>query len=230
MSKHKDEYPINFWYTGSTMTIAVALEIRLRHLAAVAALAVMLASPALAQQSGSPKAFVKGLADKALTELTSPTISDSERVKRLRRLLVENFDLPAVGKFVLGVYWRQTNEDQFKEFLKLYEIYVAHNYAGLFKKYNGETIDILRERPSAGDTTLVFGRINQASGPAIIMELRVRKHNSGYKLLNIKIKGVSMPLHHRKQFFSVINRSRKGVQGLIDALRRATDRLEALSR
>jgi hypothetical protein len=36
-----------------------------------------------------------------------------------------------------------------------------------------------------------------------------------------------MPLTHRKQFSSVISRSRKGVQGLIVALRRATTRFEA---
>ncbi len=200
---------------------------RWRHFAAVAALAVMLASPALAQQASSPKAYVKDLTTTALTELTSGKISDSERVKRMRRLFVQSFDVPAVAKFVLGVHWRQTKEAQFKEFLKLYEIYVAHNYAGLFKKYSGETIDVLREQPSGGDTTLVFGRINRASGPAIAMGVLVHKNSSGYKLLDLRIEGVSMPLTHRKQFSSVINRSRKGVQGLIDALRRATDRFEA---
>ena len=169
------------------MTIPVALNIRYRYFAAVLAVAILLASPALAlaQQPSSPKAFVKDLSTKVLTELTSDGMSDSDRVKRLRRLLVKYFDIPVVGKFVLGVHWRRTNEDQFKEFLKLYEIYVAHNYAGLFKKYNGETIDVLREQPSGGDTTLVFGRINQASGPAIAMEMRIHKNNSDFKVLDI---------------------------------------------
>ena len=212
------------------MTIAAALEIRLRHFAAVTAMAVLLGSaPALAQQSSSPKAFVKNLATTVLTELTSNGISDSERVKRLRHLLVKYFDIPVVGKFVLGVHWRRTKEAQFKEFLKLYELYVAHNYAGLFKKYNGETIDVQREQPSGGETTLVFGRINQASGPPIAMEMRIHKNNSGYKALDLKIEGVSMPLTHRKQFSSVISRNRRGVEGLIAALRRATDRFEAQS-
>jgi ABC-type transporter MlaC component len=211
---------------GSAMPIHVALNTRCRHFVAVAALAVLLASPALAKEASTPKAFVKNLSTTVLTELTSSKISDSDRVRRLRRLLVKYFDIPVVGKFVLGVYWRRTSEAQFKEFLKLYEIYVAHNYAGLFKKYNGETIDVLREQPS-GNTTLVFGRINQASGPPIAMEMRIHKIKSGYKALDFKIEGVSMPLTHRKQFISVISRSGKGVQGLIDALRRATDRFEA---
>ena len=209
------------------MTISVVLNTKIRHFAAVAAVAVVLASPALAQPASSPKAFVKELTKTALTDLASNDISDSTRVKRLRSLLVKYFDIPVVGKFVLGVHWRRTSAAQFKEFLKLYEIYVAHNYAGLFKQYSGETIDVLRSQPSGADTTLVFGRINRASGPPIAMEMRVHKNSSGYKALDLKIEGLSMPLTHRKQFSSVISRNRKGVQGLIAALRRATDRFEA---
>lgn len=208
------------------MTFTAALSARYRTFAAVAAMTIFVAVPAQAQPATSAMAFVKDLANKALTDLTSKKISDSERVTRLRKLLREHFDVPAVGKFVLGVYWRQTTPAQFKEFLKLYEIYVAYNYAGLFKKYNGETIDVLREQPE-GDTTVVYARINQESGPPVAMEVRVHKVGSDYKVLDVKIEGVSMPLTHRKQFASVINRSRKGVAGLIAALRRATDRFEA---
>ena len=184
-------------------------------------------SQAYAVTATGPEQFVKTLSDTVIKDLTSSEISDSQRVKRLRRLLVENFDIPVVAKFVLGVYWRRTSESQFKEFSKLYEIYVAHNYAGLFKKYNGEKVEVLRSQDGGNDTTLVFGRINQVSGPAIAMEMRVHKNNSGYKALDLKNEGVSMPLTHRKQFSSVISRSGKGVQGLIDALRNATQRFEA---
>ena len=209
------------------MTNPVLLAIALRRLAVAIALAVVAASAATAQPPATPKAFVEEMSSTALKQLTASDLTDAERVKRFRKLLVENFDVPVVGKFVLGVHWRQTSEAQFKEFLRLYEIYVAHNYAGLFKKYKGETIDILKEEESRNGTYLVFGRINQPSGPPIAMEVRVHKNDSSFKVLDLKIEGVSMPLTHRKQFASVISRSRNGVNGLISALRRATDRFEA---
>ena len=208
------------------MTISAPLPL-MRRLASVLVLAFFVASPALAQKATGPKDFVKSLSNTVIKDLTSDKISDSQRVKRLRRLLVENFDIPVVGKFVLGVYWRRTSESQFKEFLSLYVIYVAHNYAGLFKKYRGENVEILRARAGGSDTTVVYGTIKQVSGPPIAMEMRVHKDNSGYKVLDLKIEGVSMPLTHRKQFSSVISRSGKGVQGLINALRKATTRFEA---
>jgi phospholipid transport system substrate-binding protein len=209
------------------MTPLAAFPSRLRTLAAAFVLSTALATEAAAVQPASAMAFVKELSSTVLKQLTGTEISDSDRVKRLRKLLVEHFDVPVVGKFVLGVYFRRTSEAQFKEFLKLYEVYVAHNYSGLFKKYQGETIDVLREQPGGNDTTLVFARINQVSGPPVAMDMRVHKKNGAYKALDLKIEGVSMPLTHRKQFASVIARSSNGVQGLLDALKRATDRFEA---
>jgi phospholipid transport system substrate-binding protein len=209
------------------MTITPAFFIKMRRFVAGLVLALVVASPAVAQETAGPMAFVKTLSETVIKDLTSGQMTDSQRVKRLRRLLVENFDIPVVGKFVLGVYWRRTSESQFKEFLKLYEIYVAHNYAGLFKRYQGEKVEVLRARAGGNDTTVVYGRIKQPSGPAIAMEMRVHKNDSGFKALDLKIEGISMPLTHRKQFSSVISRGGKGVQGLINALRRATTRFEA---
>jgi phospholipid transport system substrate-binding protein len=208
------------------MTSSVPTSSLLRLIPALA-LALFLASSASAQNAAGPKAFVESLSNSVIKDLTSDHLTDAQRVKRLRQLLVQHFDIPVVGKFVLGVYWRRASDAQFKEFLRLYEIYVAHNYAGLFKKYHGEKVEILRDQAGGNDTTLVYARIKQPSGPAIALEMRIHKSNSKYKALDLKVEGVSMPLTHRKQFSSVISRSRKGVQGLIDALRRATDRFEA---
>lgn len=194
---------------------------------AVALLALPAAAPLAAEKAQSAKAFVQELSTSVITDLASQEITDSERVKRLRRLLREHFDVPAVGRFVLGIYARQASEEQFREFLKLYDIYVAHNYAGLFKKYSGETIEALREQPASDGTSLVFARINQTSGPPVALEIRVRDKGGAYKVLDIKVEGVSMPLTHRKQFASVISRSGNGINGLLSALRKATDRFEA---
>lgn len=208
------------------MTPSLALSPKFRAFGAAILLCTLFAWPTSALQTGSAMGFVKNLSTTVLKQLTSTGISDSERVKRLRKLLAEHFDVPVVGKFVLGVYWRRASKEQFQQFLKLYEIYVAHNYAGLFKKYQGETIDILREQPGGDGTTQVFGRINQVSGPPIALEMRVHEKDGTYKALDLKIEGVSMPLTHRKQFASIISRSSNGIQGLIDALKRATDRFE----
>jgi phospholipid transport system substrate-binding protein len=180
-----------------------------------------------AKADGSAQAFVQKVSDTAISDLTKPGISDTDRVKRMRKLLIDTFDAQEVAKFVLGFYSRRATPTEFEEFMKLYEIYVAHNYAGLFKHYNGQKVEMQRERVQANGEVVVFGVIHQVSGPDINLEMRVHKVGNTYKALDLKLEGISMPLTHRKQFASVIAQRGNKVSALNQALKKATDRLEA---
>ncbi len=202
---------------------------RRRLMLAALAVAVVLtltaAPPARAQQSAID--FVQKIGETAIADLTDPKISDSERVKRMRKLLANVFDVRAVSRFTLGPFARRATEEEFKTFKHLYQIYVAHSYAALFKKYNGQTILMQRAQPLGNDEINVIGVIRQPSGPDIGMEMRVHMVKGAYRALDLKIEGVSMPLAHQKQFASVITQRGNKVSGLISALKATTDRFEA---
>ncbi len=172
------------------------------------------------------KSYVIDIGERAIRELTPKDISDAERVKRLRVLLVEVLDVNAISKFVLGIYWRRTTEDQRAEFLKLYKTVVSHSYAGLFKKYSVETFEVIRQVAMSGGGTIVYGRINRMNGPPVAVELQVVKNSGTYKVVDIKIEGVSMPLVHRKEYSSVIRRNRGNVGRLLNVLRKKASILE----
>ena len=195
-----------------------------------AGLALVLVSPWAAPEVQAAPAdagsFVSNLGKRAIRELTPKDISDAERVKRMRALLAEAFDVKAISKFVLGIYWRRTTEDQRAEFLKLYKTVVSHSYAGLFKKYTGETFEVIRQVSVAGGGSIVYGHIKRMNGPPVAVELQVIKHSGTYKAVDIKIEGVSMPLTHRKEYSSVIRRNRGNVAGLLSVLRKKASILE----
>ena len=196
----------------------------------VAGLALILvgpwAAPEVQAAPADAKSFVTGIGERAMRELTPKDISDAERVKRMRALLAEAFDVKAISKFVLGIYWRRTTEDQRAEFLELYKTVVSHSYAGLFKKYAGETFEVIRQVSVAGDGSIVYGRINRVNGPPVAVELQVVKHPDTYKAVDIKIEGISMPLTHRKEYSTVIRRNRGNVAGLLKVLRKKASILE----
>jgi phospholipid transport system substrate-binding protein len=199
--------------------------------ASLAVLLVLLAvcgvtpQPAAAQPTASE--YVQQLGDRAILELTDKTVSDQERVKRMRALLTESFDVPEVAKFVLGVYWNRATDQEKSEFMKLYEVVVAHTYAGLFKKYSGEQFKVLRERLVDGGNTVVYGQILQpAGGEPVAIEITVKKGNPNFKAVDIKVEGISMPLTHRKEYASVIQRNQGQVSGLIKILRQKAESLE----
>jgi len=210
--------------------------------AALAAILVVFAvcgvssNPAWAQSDaqsgaqGAASAYVQKMGDRAILELTDRKVSDSERVTRMRALLKEYFDVPAVSQFVLGTYWRQATEGERSEFMKLYEVVVAHTYAGLFKKYSGEQFKVQRERAIDDDISVVYSQIIQTTGAEpISVEVTVKKDGGGsaFKAIDIKVEGISMPLTHRKEYASVIQRNRGQVSGLLKILKQKADSLEA---
>lgn len=211
---------------------ALARTLRAGAFALVACLALSATAPAQttsAQTASIPaKDFVQRVGNDAIKNLTDKSVSDTERVKRMRAFLRANFDEALIAKFVLGTAWARTSEEQRSEFQKLYEIVVAHNYAGLFKRYSGQTFQVQGERTLDDRTTIVNAQINQTNGaPPIPVELQVDREDSSWKATDIKVDGVSMPQTHRKEYASVINRSRNGVDGLLEALRTKAKQLEA---
>ncbi len=171
--------------------------------------------------------FVDDLGNKAIKLLSLRTISEGERVKRMRKLLEDGFDGPAISKFVLGVYWRRATAKQRTEFLDLYQTIVAHTYAGLFKKFSGHTFKVERERhDSSSSTIIVYGHITQPNGKPVGVEFRVHRNSSKFQATDIKVAGVSMPLTHRKDYSSVIRRQRGSIAGLLKVMRKKVAHLE----
>ena len=184
-------------------------------------------APSFAQDTPSDaRNFVQKLGERAINELTPEDISDADRVKRMRALLADDFDMPTIAKFVLGIYWRRATEAERSEFLELYQTVVAHSYSRLFKDYAGEIFLVNKERPAPGGGVIVYGRSPRLSDEPILVEMLVKKAGNKFKTMDIKVAGVSMPLTHRKEYSSVIRRRNGKVSGLLDALRKKTRFLE----
>jgi len=203
--------------------------LRTTFVVVLALFAVSGLAPRMAAAQTAATKYVQTLGDRAILELTDKSASDRERVTRMRALLVESFDVPAVSQFVLGTYWRQTTEDERVEFMRLYSTVVSHTYAGLFKKYSGEQFKVQRERAVDDEITVVYAQIIQPSGAEpIAIEITTKTEPSGeYKAIDIKVEGISMPLTHRKEYASVIQRNSGKVSELIKLLKQKADSLEA---
>src|SRR5207302_8440130 len=64
--------------------------------------------------------FVQGLGDQAIAIITDASLNQSDREQRFPGMFVNSFDVPAIGRFVLGRYWRTASDPQKAEFLKLF--------------------------------------------------------------------------------------------------------------
>jgi phospholipid transport system substrate-binding protein len=182
------------------------------------------ASPAYSDSG----AFVKALGDQAIKLLTLTQISDDEQAMRFRRLLRKGFDVDKIGRFVLGKYLRKATPEELNEFRKLYEDYIVSLYASAFRNYSGETFEVSRivDTRTAHDK-LVVTHINPKTDPnPTKIVFQVRNWKDSYKVLDIKIQGVSMILTQRDEFTGFIRNNGGKVGALIKALRKKTKALK----
>ena len=170
--------------------------------------------------------FIEGLADEAVQALTAEGVTREERVTRFRELLSHNFDVPVIGKWVLGRYWRTATDSEKEEYLKLFEDYVVITYVERFDQYSGEVIKVVKSVADPGQDALVFSEIHRPTGgEPIRIDWRVRNDSDIYKIIDVYVEGISMSQSQRKEFTSVIRANGGTVAGLLDVLRKKVESL-----
>jgi len=171
--------------------------------------------------------FVHNLADQAIGSLTGQNVDQAERNSRFRELFVANFDVPSLGKSALGRYWQIATPEEQGEYLKVFEDYVVMTYAGRFREYTGEKLEVgdVGKAPG-GDAITVKSQLVRPNGqPPVRIDWRLAIADSSYKIVDVIIEGVSMAQTQRSEFASVVSRSGGKVAGLISELREKTKSL-----
>ena len=194
---------------------------RRRFLALASGVAALVAiAPRIAPADSDPGLFVQSIGDEAITTLTGGDVTPELRKERFRTLLEANFDVPAIGKTVLGRYWKVATEAERTEYLALFENFLVANYARRFAEYTGQKFELRGARPEGGDTLTVQTLVQQPNGgePARLDWL-VRPDGDSYRILDLKIEGISMTETHRSEFASVIQSKGGKVAGLLEALK-----------
>ena len=132
--------------------------------ALILVLGLLTAAPddAVAQDA---RAFVATLGNQAI-QVLGPSVAPAQRVARFRELFREDFDIPGIGQFVLGRYWRTATPEQQQEFLRLFQEYIVQAYSSRLGEYGGEPFRVTGSRPS-GEETVVSSEIDRPGSVAV---------------------------------------------------------------
>jgi phospholipid transport system substrate-binding protein len=176
-----------------------------------------------ARAADEPGAFVQRLGDRAVEILRTTSDAPGERRVLFGQFFNDYFDVPTIGKFALGRYWRAAAPAQQAAYLGAFGRYIALIYSDRLSAYSGEKIQVMDSRADE-DGTMVNSRILRPNGgPPIHIDWRVARTPSGYRITDIVVENLSMTVAQRAEFASVIERGGGDVQVLIDALKRKTD-------
>ncbi len=177
---------------------------------------ICLAAPrqALAQDA---RAFVGALGAQAI-QVLGPSVPPAQRVARFRALFRDDFDVPNIGRFVLGRYWRVATPQEQEEFLTLFQEYIVRAYSARLGEYGGEPFRVTGARPT-GEETVVTSEIVRPGGSPIQVDWYLDNRAGRYKITDVYVAGVSMKVTQRDEFAAVIQRNGGRIEGLLALLR-----------
>lgn len=181
----------------------------------------MLVSFGLANAEVAPDALVKQTAEDVLATLKTDKDVQAGNQKKIYAIAEEkilpNFDFDRVCRMVLGKNWKTATPDQQAGFQKEFRSLLLRTYASALGKYRDQVIEYkpLRAEPGASNVS-VKTQIVQPGGQPIAVDYSLVKADSGWKVYDIVIEGVSLVTNYRSQFSNEIRQN--GLDSLIKKL------------
>lgn len=182
---------------------------------------IVSAMPAHAASVNEARTFVDTVGREAL-DVISSKVSKEQKEARLEKLFSGSVDIPWVGRFTLGHYWREATDAQRSHYLKAYEDFWVTHYARRFAEYSGGSFKITgASQDEDGEYTVTMTMTSAEDHQDVQVEYHVHVGSSGrLQIYDIVVEGVSMITTQRSEFASVVGS--KGLDYLIDQLANRT--------
>lgn len=182
-------------------------------------ISVAQANAAEATMKTDPTAFINHFSQVSIDDILNANIDTVEKTARFRTVFNDSFDIPAIGRFVLGRAWRRASDSEKQDFLAVFEDVIVYTWSRRFKQYTGQTIKVLGTSPDGDTGTLVDSVIIDPAGQTIAVQWRLRQRGERLRIVDIIIEGISMVITYRQDYTSVI-RQNGGTQALLTELRK----------
>ncbi|HEX3860426.1 MAG TPA: ABC transporter substrate-binding protein [Stellaceae bacterium] len=191
----------------------------MRRAIAIAGLCLALMFTAAPHEAAAQDArgFVGTLGQQAI-QVLGPSVPTAQRVARFRELFRNDFDVPGIGQFVLGRYWRVATPQEQQEFLQLFQEYIVRAYSARLAEYGGEPFRVTGARAN-GAETVVASQIIRPSGAPVQVDWYLTGGGGQFRITDVYVGGISMKVTQRDEFASVIQRNGGRIEALLAQLR-----------
>jgi phospholipid transport system substrate-binding protein len=171
-------------------------------------------------------ARVAELVENGLVLLRDTSLSSHDRVVRFRTLFEQYFAVEAIGRWVLGRYWRQANAGQQQEYQKLFEQLITYGYVKRFGEYGGQSVIILGTSRLSDNTIAVNTSVTAPTGgQPVAVDWRVGARDGTYLITDVVVANVSLAQTWRSDFAASIQQQGGSIDAFLGVLR---DRVAAL--
>ncbi len=161
-------------------------------------------SGALADKTGA-RVAVDETVDAVLAALNEPGLDSPARVKKIEGIARERFDFETMSRLVLKRSWKKFSPEQQKEFVDAFQDHLSNSYGSRINRYEQQSVAITGEREEARGDVTIKTKIVGGAADDIRMDYRMRERSGRWRIIDVKIAGVSLVSNFRSQFKEVLS-------------------------
>ena len=170
--------------------------------------------------SSDPKQFIAEVVDEAKKVLIESNTKDF-KTKKLSEMALKTVDIKGVAYYTIGNYRKSLNEEQMKEYLRLFEKYFLKSFTSRLTDYSDPKIEVLSANVLNAKYTIVKSLLLATDKkPEVKIEWRVYTKNPDKPLIrDLIIEGLSLARTQKEEFASVIESNNGDVTKLFVTLK-----------
>ena len=169
-------------------------------------------------QELGPEELVKKITQDVLDTIKSDKqLAAGDKQKALKvaeEKILPHVDFEEATRLAVGRSWRSASAEQRKQITNEFRRMLVRTYSSAISAYEGQTMKVLpvRMKPADTDVTVRNQYIRPGAKP-VQLDYTMHKTDSGWKIYDIVVEGVSLVLTYRSEFDAVVKQ--EGIDGLI---------------
>lgn len=172
------------------------------------ALASGLAAPgahAMTESEAGARAVISETVDEVLAVLRDKSKPTEERIRALEKIVYGRFDLYVMSRLVLARNWKRFSEEQKEQYVEEFKQYLTNSYGNRIERYDQQEVEIVGEREEPRGDVVVKTKILGGEFEGALVDYRLRKQDSDWRVIDVVIEGISMVSNYRDQFKSIVS-------------------------
>lgn len=186
-----------------------------------------MATAAAAADTTEAREVVDQTLAQVLAVLEEPGLESSVRVKKIEEIARERFDFELMSRLVLRSGWNRFDAGQQQQFVDAFRDHLAQSYGSRLDRYEHQQVEVTGEQLEARGDVTIKTRIVGGTADKVSMDYRLRMRNGIWRVIDVKIEGVSLVSNFHSQFKEVL--AEGGPEEVLRRLREKTEAGEATS-
>jgi len=177
-------------------------------MAILVAVVSVLAAPgvrAATESEAAARAVIAETIDEVLAVLRDKSKPTEDRIRSLEQIVYGRFDLYVMSRLVLARNWKRFSETQKEQYVVEFKQYLTNTYGNRIERYDQQEVEIIGEREEPRGDVVVKTKILGGEFEGALVDYRLRKHDSEWRVIDVVIEGISMVSNYRDQFKSIVS-------------------------